>query len=107
MVACGDFGRDYGGENGSQQRPLLDPGGRVGKVLKEGAPVRLAGGSCANAGWSGATGQRGTAASKEQGSAARGRGRDCQVGPAWQRARVSGDERQAGLRGAQSWAALA
>ena len=90
MVACGDFGRDYGGENGSQQRPLLDPGVRVGKVLKEGAPVRLAGGSCANAGWSGAMGQRGTAASKEQGSAARGRGRgrDCQVGPAWQWARA-------------------
>ena len=50
------------------------------KVLEEGAPVRLAGGSCACAGWSGATGQRGTAASAEQGSAARGRGRDCQVG---------------------------
>ena len=79
----------------------------MGKVLKEGAPVRLAGGSCANAGWSGAMGQRGTAASKEQGSVARGRGRDCQVGPGWQRARLSGDERQAGLRGARSWAALA
>src|SRR6185503_9439285 len=32
----------------------------VRKVLEEGAPVRLAGGSCASAGWSGATGQRGT-----------------------------------------------
>ena len=46
MVACGDFGRDYGGENGSQQRPLLDPGVRVGKVLEEGAPVRLANWPC-------------------------------------------------------------